>query len=206
MTAKLATVDERIWASVEEATVIPDGNGISRSTTSAPPVGGMQFDRGYLSPYFVTDPEHMKVALEDAYVLIHEKKITRKKDLLPLLEQITGCGKPLLIIAEDVEGEALATLVVSKIRGPLQVVAVRAPGIGDQRKSMLQDIAFITGGKAITADLDLSNVQISDLGQARKITIDKNNTVVEGRVQVRPASAATGLKGAPVGPLARGVN
>jgi chaperonin GroEL len=206
MTAKLATVDERIWASVEEATVIPDGNGISRSTTDAAPVGGMQFDRGYLSPYFVTDPEHMKVALEDAYVLIHEKKITRKKDLLPLLEQITGCGKPLLIIAEDVEGEALATLVVSKIRGPLQVVAVRAPGIGDQRKSMLQDIAFITGGKAITADLDLSHVQISDLGQARKITIDKNNTVVEGRVQVRPASAATGLKGAPVGPLARGVN
>lgn len=180
MTAKLATVDERIWASVEEATVIPDGNGISRSTTSDTPVGGMQFDRGYLSPYFVTDPEHMEVAWEDAYVLIHEKKITRKKDLLPLLEQITGCGKPLLIIAEDVEGEALATLVVSKIRGPLQVAAVRAPGVGDQRKTLLQRIALITGGKAITAGLDLSCVQISDLGQARKIKIDKNNTMVEG--------------------------
>src|ERR1035441_10033096 len=121
MTAKLATVDERIWASVEEATLIPDGNGIPRSTTSDTPVGGMQFDRGYLSPYFVTDPEHMEVAWEDAYVLT-------PGDLLPLLEQITGSGKPLLIIAEDVEGEALATLVVSKIRGPLQVAAVRAPG------------------------------------------------------------------------------
>jgi chaperonin GroEL len=148
----------------------------------------------------------MEVALEDVYVLIHEKRITHKKDLLSLLEQITGSGKPLLIIAEDVEGEALAALVVSKIRGPLQVAAVRAPGTGDQRKSMLQDIALLTGGKAITADLNLSNVQISDLGQARKITIDKNNTVVEGRVQVRAASVASGLKGAPVGPLARGVN
>src|ERR1039458_1848144 len=183
MTAKLATVDERIWASVEEATLIPDGNGISRSTISDTPVGGMQFDRGYLSPYFVTDPEHMEVAWEDAYVLIHEKKITHKKDLLPLLEQITGSGKPLLIIAEDVEGEALATLVVSKIRGPLQVAAVRAPGVGDQRKTLLQRIALITGGKAITAGLDLSCVQISDLGQARKIKIDKNNTMVEGPVE-----------------------
>ena len=183
MTAKLATVDERIWASVEEATVIPDESGISRSTTGEPPVGGLQFDRGYLSPYFVTDPERMEVALEDVYVLIHEKKIIHKKDLLSLLEQITGSGKPLLIIAEDVEGEALATLVVRKIRGALRVAAVRAPGIGDQRKSMLQDIALLTGGKAITADLDLSNVQISDLGQARKITIDKNNTVVVGGVE-----------------------
>lgn len=206
MTAKLATVDDRIWASVGEFGVIPDGNRTSPGTSVIPPVAGMHFDRGYLSPYFVTDPERMEVALEDVYVLIHEKKITSKKDLLPLLEQISGSGKPLLIIAEDVEGEALAALVVSKIRGPLQVAAVRAPGIGDQRKSMLQDIALITGGKPITADLDLSNVQISDLGQARKITIDKNNTRVEGRVQVRPASVATGLRGAPVGPHARGVN
>ena len=110
----------------------------------------MQFDCGYLSPYFVTDPERMEVAFENVYVLIHEKKISSKKDLLSLLEQITGSGKPLLIIAEDVEGEALATLVVSKLRGPLQVAAVRAPGFGDQRKSMLQDIALLTGGKAIT--------------------------------------------------------
>jgi chaperonin GroEL len=140
----------------------------------------MQFDGGYLSPYFITDPERMEVALEDVYVLIHENKITSKRDLLPLLEQITGSGKPLLIIAEDVEGEALATLVVNKIRGPLQVAAVRAPGIGDQRKSMLRDIALLTGGKAITADLNLTNVKISDLGQAMKITVDKNNTMVVG--------------------------
>jgi chaperonin GroEL len=140
----------------------------------------MQFDGGYLSPFFITDPERMEVALKDVYVLIHESKITSKKDLLPLLEQITGSGKPLLIIAEDVEGEALAALVVNKIRGPLQVAAVRAPGIGDQRKGMLRDIARLTGGKAITADLDLTNVRISDLGQARKITVDKNNTMVVG--------------------------
>lgn len=206
MTAKLATIDDRIGASVGESGAIPDGNRTSRGTNGIPPIPGMHFDRGYLSPYFVTDPEHMEVALEDAYVLIHEKKITRKKDLLPLLAQITGSGKPLLIIAEDVEGEALATLVVSKIRGPLQVAAVRAPGVGDQRKSLLQRIALITGGKAITAGLDLSCVQISDLGQARKITIDKNNTVVEGRAQVRAASVTAGLKGAPVGSHARGVN
>jgi chaperonin GroEL len=151
------------------------------SATNKALVGGMQFDGGYLSPYFITDPERMEVALEDVYVLIHENKITSKKNLLPLLEQITASGKPLLIIAEDVEGEALAALVVNKIRGPLQVAAVRAPGVGDKRKNMLQNIALLTGGKAITADLDLTNVQISDLGQARKITIDKNNTVVEGR-------------------------
>jgi chaperonin GroEL len=144
----------------------------------------MQFDRGYLSPYFVTDPERMEVALENAYILINEKKISSMKDLLPLLEQIAKSGKPLLIIAEDVEGEALATLVVNKLRGTLQVAAVKAPGFGDRRKAMLQDIAILTGGKAITEDLGikLENVQVSDLGQAKKITIDKDNTtVVEGK-------------------------
>ena len=147
-------------------------------------VEGMQFDRGYLSPYFVTDPERMEVSLENAYILINEKKISSMKDLLPLLEQIAKSGKPLLIIAEDVEGEALATLVVNKLRGTLQVAAVKAPGFGDRRKAMLEDIATLTGGKAITEDLGikLENVQISDLGQAKKITIDKDNTtVVEGK-------------------------
>jgi len=147
-------------------------------------VEGMQFDRGYLSPYFVTDPERMEVAIENAYILINEKKISSMKDLLPLLEQIAKSGKPLLIIAEDVEGEALATLVVNKLRGTLQVAAVKAPGFGDRRKAMLQDIAILTGGKAITEDLGikLENVQIGDLGQVKKITIDKDNTtLVEGK-------------------------
>jgi len=147
-------------------------------------VEGMQFDRGYLSPYFVTDPERMEAALENAYILIHEKKISSMKDLLPLLEQIAKSGKPLIIIAEDVEGEALATLVVNKLRGTLQVCAVKAPGFGDRRKAMLQDIAILTGGKAITEDLGikLENVQVGDLGQAKKITVDKDNTtIVEGK-------------------------
>src|SRR5258706_5321413 len=147
-------------------------------------VEGMQFDRGYLSPYFVTDPERMEVSLENAYILINEKKISSMKDLLPLLEQIAKSGKPLVIIAEDVEGEALATLVVNKLRGTLQVAAVKAPGFGDRRKAMLQDIATLTGGKAITEDLGikLENVQLADLGQAKKITIDKDNTtIVEGK-------------------------
>jgi len=147
-------------------------------------VEGMQFDRGYLSPYFVTDPERMESVMENAYILIHEKKISSMKDLLPLLEQIAKGGKPLVIIAEDVEGEALATLVVNKLRGTLQVAAVKAPGFGDRRKAMLQDIAILTGGKAITEDLGikLENVQVSDLGSAKKITIDKDNTtIVEGK-------------------------
>jgi chaperonin GroEL len=147
-------------------------------------VEGMQFDRGYLSPYFVTDPERMEVVLENAYILIHEKKVSSMKDLLPLLEQIAKGGRPLVIIAEDVEGEALATLVVNKLRGTLQVAAVKAPGFGDRRKAMLQDIAILTGGKAITEDLGikLENVQMADLGQAKKITIDKDNTtIVEGK-------------------------
>ena len=147
-------------------------------------VEGMQFDRGYLSPYFVTDPERMEAVLENAYILIHEKKISSMKDLLPLLEQIAKSGKPLIIVAEDVEGEALATLVVNKLRGTLHVAAVKAPGFGDRRKAMLQDIAILTGGKAITEDLGikLENVQVSDLGQAKKVTIDKDNTtIVEGK-------------------------
>jgi chaperonin GroEL len=146
-------------------------------------VEGMQFDRGYLSPYFITDPERMECALENAIILIHEKKISSMKDLLPLLEQIAKLGKPLLIIAEEVEGEALATLVVNKLRGTLQCAAVKAPGFGDRRKAMLEDIAVLTGGKAITEDLGikLENVKIEDLGKAKKITIDKDNTtIVEG--------------------------
>jgi chaperonin GroEL len=152
-------------------------------TTELEVVEGMQFDRGYLSPYFVTDPERMECALEDVRILIHEKKISSMKDLLPLLEQIAKQGKPLLIIAEDVEGEALATLVVNKLRGTLQCAAVKAPGFGDRRKAMLEDIATLTGGKAVTEDLGikLENVKIEDLGRAKKVTIDKDNTtIVEG--------------------------
>src|SRR5436189_73957 len=147
-------------------------------------VEGMQFDRGYLSPYFVTDPERMEAVLENAYILIHEKKISSMKDLLPLLEQIAKGGKPLLIVAEDVEGEALATLVVNKLRGTLQVCAVKAPGFGDRRKAMLEDIALLTGGRMIAEELGLKleNVQIQDLGQAKKVTVDKDNTtLVEGK-------------------------
>src|SRR5579871_2934825 len=146
-------------------------------------VEGMQFDRGYLSAYFVTDPERMEVVLEDARILIHEKKISSMKDLLPLLEQIAKTGKPLVIIAEDIDGEALATLAVNKLRGTLQVAAVKAPGFGDRRKAMLEDIAILTGGKAITEDLGikLENVKLEDLGKAKKVTIDKDNTtIVEG--------------------------
>src|SRR3954447_22180058 len=146
-------------------------------------VEGMQFDRGYLSPYFVTDSERMEVVMDNPLILIHEKKISNMKDLLPLLEQIAKMGKPLLIIAEDVEGEALATLVVNKLRGTLNVAGVKAPGFGDRRKAMLEDIAILTGGKVISEDLGikLENVKLEDLGRAKKITIDKDNTtVVEG--------------------------
>jgi chaperonin GroEL len=143
-------------------------------------VDGMQFDRGYLSPYFVTDAERLEVVLEDPYVLIYEKKISAMKDLLPLLEQVARGGKPLLIIAEDVEGEALATLVVNKLRGTLNVAAVKAPGFGDRRKAILGDIATLTGGKAITEDLGikLEGVKLEDLGKAKRITIDKDNTTI----------------------------
>ena len=146
-------------------------------------VEGMQFDRGYLSPYFVSDPERMEVVLENPVILIHEKKVSSMKDLLPLLEQVAKLSRPLLIVAEDVEGEALATLVVNKLRGTLQAAAVKAPGFGDRRKAMLEDIAVLTNGKAITEDLGLKleNIRIEDLGKAKKITIDKDNTtIIEG--------------------------
>ncbi len=143
-------------------------------------VEGMQFDRGYLSPYFVTDPEKMVVSLEDPYILINEKKISSMKDLLPILEQVAKMGKPLLIIAEDVDGEALATLVVNKLRGTLQVAAVKAPGFGDRRKAMLEDIAILTGGQVVSEDLGikLENVTLADLGKAKRVNIDKDNTTI----------------------------
>src|SRR4030088_3190777 len=151
--------------------------------TSLEIVEGMQFDRGYLSAYFVTDPERMEVILENPFILIHEKKISSMKDLLPVLELVAAAGRPLLIIAEDLEGEALATLVVNKLRGTLQVAAVKAPGFGDRRKAMLEDIAILTSGKAVTEDLGirLENIKLDDLGKAKKMTIDKDNTtIVEG--------------------------
>jgi chaperonin GroEL len=151
--------------------------------TSLEVVEGMQFDRGYLSPYFVTDPERMECVLEDALVLIHEKKISVMKDLLPVLEKIAQAGRPLLVIAEDLEGEALATLVVNKLRGTLKVAGVKAPGFGDRRKAMLEDIAILTSGRAITEDLGLKleNLKLEDLGRAKRITIDKDNTtIIEG--------------------------
>ena len=151
--------------------------------TSLEVVEGMQFDRGYLSAYFVTDPERMEVVLENPVILIHEKKISSMKDLLPLLEQVARAGRPLVIIAEDVDGEALATLVVNKLRGTLQAAAVKAPGFGDRRKAMLEDIAILTGGRAMTEDLGikLENIKLEDLGKAKKVTIDKDNTtIVEG--------------------------
>src|SRR6266481_5625267 len=158
-------------------------------------VEGMQFDRGYLSPYFVTDPERMEVVLEDAYLLIHEKKISAMKDLLPVLEQIAKTGRPFILVAEDVEGEALATLVVNKIRGTLQCVAVKAPGFGDHRKAMLEDVAILTGGKVIAEELGikLESITLNDLGRAKRIVVDKDNTTlvdgagkradIEGRIK-----------------------
>src|ERR1700740_604212 len=155
-------------------------------------VEGMQCDKGYLSPYFVTNAESMEAVLENAYILIHEKKISSLKDLLPVLEKVAKAGRPLLIIAEDVEGEALATLVVNKLRGTLQVAAVKAPGFGDRRKAMLEDIAILTGGRCLTEDLGikLENVTMEDLGQAKKITIDKDNTtIIEGKGKHHDVSA-----------------
>ncbi len=150
------------------------------NTTELDVVEGMQFDRGYLSPYFVTDQERMEVSMADCYILLHEKKISNMKDLLPVLEQVAKQGRSLMIIAEDVDGEALATLVVNKLRGTLQVAAVKAPGFGDRRKEMLKDIAILTGGKALTEDLGekLENVTLQDLGTAKQITVDKDNTII----------------------------
>jgi chaperonin GroEL len=193
MIAQVGTIsannDKQIGSIIAEAMKKVGKDGVitveeSRTMeTTLEVVEGMQFDRGYLSPYFVTDPERMECSLEDVRILIHEKKISSMKDLLPLLEQIAKLGKPLLIIAEDVEGEALATLVVNKLRGTLQCAAVKAPGFGDRRKAMLEDIATLTGGKAVTEDLGikLENVKMEDLGKAKKITIDKDNcTIIEG--------------------------
>jgi hypothetical protein len=180
MTAKLPTVNDHILAGVEAAGAM-GGSIVASSAGEQSQDGFMQFDCGYPSPYFVTDPERMKIAFENAYFLFPEKQTGSKQDLLPLLEQITKAGKPLVIVAEDVQGEALATLVVKNLSGPQRVAAVRAPGCGDQRKKMLQGVATHTGGKAITEgrDIQLKNIQISDLGQAAKITIDKNYTVVK---------------------------
>ncbi len=184
-----ANSDETIGKIIAEAMEKVGKDGVitveeARSMeTSLDVVEGMQFDRGYLSPYFVTDPERMESVLENPVILIHEKKISSMKDLLPLLEQVARGGRPLVIIAEDVDGEALATLVVNKLRGTLQVAAVKAPGFGDRRKAMLEDIAILTGGRAITEDLGikLENIKMEDLGKAKKVTIDKDNTtIVEG--------------------------
>ncbi|MCC7033921.1 MAG: chaperonin GroEL [Acidobacteria bacterium] len=184
-----ANADETIGKIIAEAMEKVGKDGVitveeaKTLETTLDVVEGMQFDRGYLSPYFVTDPERMEVVLENPLILIHEKKVSSMKDLLPVLEQVARAGRPLLIIAEDVEGEALATLVVNKLRGTLQAAAVKAPGFGDRRKAMLEDIAILTGGRAITEDLGvkLENIKMEDLGRAKKVTIDKDNTtIVEG--------------------------
>jgi chaperonin GroEL len=193
MIAQVGTIsannDETIGAIIAEAMEKVGKDGVitveeSRTIeTVLEVVEGMRFDRGYLSPYFVTDPDRMEVVLEDAYILIFEKKLSNMKDLLPVLEKVVQQGAPLVIVAEDVDGEALATLVVNKLRGTLRVAAVKAPGYGDRRKAMLEDIAVLTGGKAITEDLGikLENVRLEDLGRARKVTIDKDDTtIVEG--------------------------
>jgi len=181
-----ANTDKQVGSIIAEAMKKVGKDGVitveesKTMETTLEVVEGMQFDRGYLSPYFVTDPERMECVLEDVYILIHEKKISSMKDLLPVLEQTAKMSKPLLILAEDVEGEALATLVVNKLRGTLQCAAVKAPGFGDRRKAMLEDIAILTGGKAITEDLGikLENVKLEDLGRAKKVTIDKDNTTI----------------------------
>jgi chaperonin GroEL len=181
-----ANTDKQVGSIIAEAMKKVGKDGVitveesKTMETTLEVVEGMQFDRGYLSPYFVTDPERMECIFEDVRILIHEKKISSMKDLLPLLEQTAKMSKPLLILAEDVDGEALATLVVNKLRGTLQCAAVKAPGFGDRRKAMLEDIAILTGGKAVTEDLGikLENVKIEDLGSAKKVTIDKDNTTI----------------------------
>src|SRR5438128_3869928 len=193
MVAQVGTIsannDEAIGTIIAEAMEKVGKDGVitveesKTMDTSLEVVEGMQFDRGYLSPYFVTDPERMEVVLESPYILIHEKKISAMRDLLPILEQVAQAGRPLLIIAEDLEGEALATLVVNKLRGTLKVAAVKAPGYGDRRKAILEDLAILTNGRAITEDLGLKleNLTLEDLGRAKKVTIDKDNTtIIEG--------------------------
>src|ERR1700689_1501198 len=179
MTAKRATPGDCISARGQKSATATT----SASDACKAQAQSMEFESGYLSPYFITDPERMEVAFENAYILIHEKKINSRQDLLPLLQQITGTGKPLLIIAGDVGDEVLAALVVNKLSGPLQVAAVRMPGVPDRRTSVLQGIALLTGGTAITGNLqiELKDMLVSDLGQAAKITIDNHRTIVEGR-------------------------
>jgi chaperonin GroEL len=180
MTAQLATISDRILAHLEDASAVGDSTILPGGTSDELQIDGVEFDSGYLSPYFITDPEHMEVAFENVYILVHEGTISSRNDLLPLLEQIKKSGKPLLIIAEDITGEALATLVVKRLGGYLHVAAVRAPGLGDQRKSMLRAIALFTGGKT-TAEgigIQLSDIQISDLGHAQKITVDQSHTCI----------------------------
>jgi chaperonin GroEL len=183
MTAKRATPDECILARAEESITIRDSGTPSGGTDGKPEPGCMEFESGYLSPYFITDPERMEVAFENAYILIHEKKINSRQDLLPLLEQVSGTGKPLVIIAGDVGDDVLAALVVNKLRGPLQVAAVRVPSVSDRPTALLEGIALLTGGMAITGDLqiDLKDMRVSDLGRASKITIDNHRTTVEAR-------------------------
>src|SRR4051812_37598880 len=184
---KLADAFEKVGT--DGVITVEEGKGFE---TTVDVVEGMQFDRGYLSPHFVTDPDRMEVVLEDAYILIYEEKVSTPTKLIPLLEQIARANKPLVVIAEDIEGEALATLVVNKLRGILKVAAVKAPGYGDRRKAMLGDIAVLTGGKAIFKDLgiDLESIQLTDLGRAKKVTIDsENTTVIEG------AGSADEIKG-----------
>ena len=189
MTAKRATPGDCNLARVEEAGSIGDST-VSGSVDKKSRADNMEFDCGYLSPYFITDPERMEVAFDNAYILIHGEKISSRKALLPLLEQIAGTGRPLLIIAEDVGDDVLAALVVNKLRGPLQVAAVSVPDIGDQGKGILHDIALLTGGTAVTGALDiqLKDVQMSDLGQATKVTIDKHHTVVQGEAKYNQLS------------------
>ena len=194
MIAQVATIsangDTEIGAKISEAMQKVGKDGVitveesKTMHTELVTVDGMQFDRGYLSPYFITDPDRMEAVLEDPYILIHEKKISNMKDLLPLLEQIARSGRPLLVIAEEVEGEALATLVVNKLRGTLSVCAVKAPGFGDRRKAMLEDIAILTGGKAIMEEtgIKLEGVRLDDLGRAKRVVVDKDNTtIVDGQ-------------------------
>ncbi len=190
MIAQVGTIsangDETIGNTIAEAMKKVGKDGVitveesKTMSTELQTVDGMQFDRGYLSPYFISDPDRMECVLEDPYILIHEKKIANMKDLLPVLEQIARAGKPLLVIAEEVEGEALATLVVNKLRGTLNACAVKAPGFGDRRKAMLEDIGILTGGQAIFEEtgIKLEGVQLKDLGRAKRITVDKDNTTI----------------------------